>query len=266
MVERKKPTGEEYQQFRRIWECSDHGGKLLVAASWDVTYDTAKHWYSEGDTTPTEPIVTTTLTQAMNVDKLPTLGGLEDLITTEPVINLDFVTFDLETTNLTADFSVILCACIKPFGGEPMVFRADEYNPNWASERSNDEAITRAIAEELAKHAIVVTHYGSKFDIPYLRAKMVKHRIMPLPPMFGIDTYAIAKPSFKVSSRRLENLARYFDLGKKHKVEGGLWVRAGMDGDIDALDEIVAHNILDCELLEKLAALSFPFARSIRKL
>lgn len=266
MVERKKPTGEEYQQFRRVWESSDHDAKLLAAKYHEVTYDTAKHWYSEGDTTPTEPIVTTTKDSTEEGHLSLEETGLEDLITTEPAIQLDFVTFDIETTNLTADFSVILCACIKPFGGEPIVFRADEYNPNWAEERSNDEAITRAIAEELARHAIVITHYGSRFDIPYLRAKMVKHRCMPLPPMFGIDTFSIAKANFKVSSRRLANLARYFGLGEKHGVEGGLWVKAGMDGDIDALDEIVAHNILDCELLEKLCALGYPYLKSIRKM
>lgn len=73
---------------------------------------------------------------------------------------LDIVSFDIETTNLTADFSVLLCACLKPFGKKAMVFRGDEYNENWATDRADDRAIVRAIADELSKHAIIVTHYG----------------------------------------------------------------------------------------------------------
>jgi uncharacterized protein YprB with RNaseH-like and TPR domain len=185
-------------------------------------------------------------------------------INTTP-LNLDFACFDLETTNLTADFSVVLCACIKPFGKPAIVFRADECNKNWATKRMDDSAIVKAVASELAKHSVLITHYGSKFDIPYIKAKMVKYGIMPLPPMFNIDTWRIAKNNFQVSSRRLANLSLYFSLGQKSGVDGPLWMNAGMDGDKKAMDMIVEHNIQDVLLLERLAALSFPYVKSIPK-
>jgi uncharacterized protein YprB with RNaseH-like and TPR domain len=197
-------------------------------------------------------------------DALATVN--EDFPCSTNSIKLDFVTFDVETTNLTADFSVILCACIKPFNEKPIVFRADEMNPRWETARMDDSAIVKAVAKELAKHAVVITHYGSKFDIPYLRAKMAKLCLPALPPMFGIDTWRIAKNNFQVSSRRLANLGLYFELGQKSGVDGPLWLKAGMDGSRKAMDEIVAHNIQDVILLERLAAISFPYLKSIPRL
>lgn len=183
----------------------------------------------------------------------------------EPYTKLDIVSFDIETTNLTADFSVLLCACIKPFGRDAIVFRIDDYNKKWSTERMDDSGIVKAIACELVKHAIIITHYGSKFDLPYMKAKMSKYGLIPLPPLFNIDTWRIAKNNFQVSSRKLANLSRYFELGSKSGVEGDLWLQAGMNGNVAALDKIIEHNIQDVILLEKLAAISFPYVKSIPK-
>lgn len=68
---------------------------------------------------------------------------------------------DLETTNLSADFGVILCGVIKPDGGNPIVFRADELNPHWQERRSDDSHVVKAIVKELAKHDIWVAHNGT---------------------------------------------------------------------------------------------------------
>ena len=180
---------------------------------------------------------------------------------------LDFVGFDLETTNLSADFSVILSACIKPFGKYPIVFRADEYNKEWfTGDRKNDKNITRAIIKELSKHAIVMGHYMTGFDIPYLNAKTVKYQLPALPNLFVLDTYNLARKNIKISRRRLDALAGYFFGGKKSAVEGELWMKAGIDGDKEALDAIVKHNIQDVILLERLAQSLFMFMKSMRQM
>lgn len=189
----------------------------------------------------------------------------EDFPKETPVIELDFVCFDLETTNLTADFSIILCACIKPFGKNAIVLRIDDYNSNWSTKRMDDSKLIKAIATELSKHAIVITHYGSKFDLPYLKAKMARYGLSPLNPIFSIDTWRLAKNNFQVSSRRLANMSTYFELGKKSGVEGPLWLKASMNGDKKSLDEIVEHNIQDVILLERLAAISFKYLKAIPK-
>ncbi len=246
-----KPEGKEFEEFLARWYSCDHDGKVALAKLFGVRLDTLKHWVSDsGSAKPTQPTMTMT--------------G-KDLLVAKPSVHLDFVCFDLETSNLDADFSVLLTAAIKPYGQQPIVFRADNY-PTWETSRSDDKEIVVAISTELRKHAIVIGHYSQKFDIPFLRAKMAKHGLEPLPPMFGIDTWRIAKNNFKVTSRRLQNLVNFFDLGDKSGVEGGLWMKAAYDGDEKAMDKIVKHNIVDVEILEKLAAISFPYLKTIPKL
>lgn len=254
MTIKKRPTGKDWDWFIDAWYEVDHNGKIKLATQFGVTYETMKHWVSDSGATRKQ----VKPEQRMTVT-------IPELLAMWPSVKLDFACFDLETSNLNADFSILLTAAIKPYGQEPIVFRADDY-PEWKTDRANDYKITKAIAEELRTHAVVVTHYGLYFDIPYLRAKMGKHGIEPLPLMYLVDTWSIAKKNFKVSSRRLANLANYFDVGNKSGVEGGLWMEAAYNGDKEAMDKIVEHNIVDVEVLEKLACLSFPYLKSIPKL
>ena len=252
----KPKTTEEWQAWCDRWDSANHQEKLAIAEEYGISYDSVRHWRSDC------PVPTMKET---GVCPKPMRITVEQLLGMRPAVNLDFASFDLETSNLKADFSIILSAVIKPFGQEPIVFRADNY-PTWEKNRGDDAQITKDIAEELRKHAIIITHYGVYFDIPFLRAKMVRHGLEPLPQMFAIDSWQIARKNFQVSSRRLKNLARFFRIGEKEQVEGDLWVAAAYDGDRKAMDAIVQHNCVDCEVLEKLACISFAYLKSIPKL
>jgi len=249
-MQKKRPDGEEMRQWQVAWDEGDHADKVALCKKYGIGYETGRHWRSDSGPAPKEP---------------SNRMSLAELLGSRPAVNLDFVCFDIETSNLRADFSIMLSACIKPYGQKPIVFRADDY-PSWTEDRSDDCQITKAIAVELRQHAIVIGHYSQKFDIPFIRAKMLKHGLDPLPPMFGIDTWRIAKNNFAVSSRRLKNLANYFDVGDKEGVDGDLWLKAAFNGDKKAMDAIVEHNIIDVEVLEKLACISFPFLKSMPKL
>lgn len=258
-MNRKKPTGEEYITFIDRWQAEDHAGKMYLAEQYGVGYDTMRHWFSDGP--PAKPKVKEATSIETPAETL-VIDIRGELLALQPRMKLDFVCFDIETSNLKADFSIILSAVIKPFGQAPFVFRADSYAA-WKNDRANDSAIATDICKELGQHAIVITHFGSKFDLPYLRAKMSRYGLPMLPPMFGVDTYKIAKANYAVSSRRLAALGSYFGIGDKSAVEGNLWNQAALNADSTALDEIVAHNIQDCVMLENLAAMSFPFMRAI---
>ncbi len=110
-----------------------------------------------------------------------------------------------------------------------------------------------------------LTH-NTGFDLRYTRAKMMRHGLPALPPMFAVDTYYLAKANMMISRRRLDTICKYLSLGLKSVVEGATWVEAALNGSSEALDEIVAHNIQDCILLEKVATVMFPYMRSIKRL
>lgn len=251
----KPKTDAERIEWAWRWDNGTHETKQDLCTEFGINYGTGRHWRSE-----------------FNVPRLDapaptadTAQTLDEILAMRPSVNLDFASFDIETSNLNADFSIILSAVIKPFGKAPVIFRADSY-PTWKAKRGDDKLIVEDIARELEKHAIIVTHYGKGFDIPFLRAKMTQHGLHPLPPRFMVDSYSIARKNFKLSRRRLEALAEYFDIGKKSGVEGRLWIEAAYSGDRKAMDEIVKHNIVDCEILEKLAAMTFEYIKAIPKM
>jgi hypothetical protein len=68
--------------------------------------------------------------------------------------------FDLETTNLSADFGVILCGVVKPSVGRVKIFRADRLSPTWPRRRSDDSRVVGAIVAELSNYDIWVAHNG----------------------------------------------------------------------------------------------------------
>jgi hypothetical protein len=51
-TERRKPTGEEWEQLVEQYQKADKQGKRELAKQYDVTYGTLRNWVSEGATTP----------------------------------------------------------------------------------------------------------------------------------------------------------------------------------------------------------------------
>ncbi len=264
MVARKKPVGTDWDALVEQYKKSTHAEKLELANKWGVTYDVLKHWITEGKSDPA-PVCSEPKTKDEPYEQTEILESITELLATPVGIDLDFCSFDLETTNLKADFGIILTGALKPYGRDTMVWRGDSY-PTWDSDRANDRAIVTDIYNELKRHAVIITHYGTGFDIPYLRAKMMFYGLPQLPPMFGVDTYQIAKKNMLLARRRLETISAYLGLGVKHGVEGNLWIDASMNGSKHSMDMIVKHNVVDVELLEKLACICFPYMRSIGKL
>ena len=58
MSEKKRPEGSAWADFCIRWRGADHQGKLRIAGYYKVTYDTAKHWFSESGSAPkqTKPL------------------------------------------------------------------------------------------------------------------------------------------------------------------------------------------------------------------
>lgn len=112
-----------------------------------------------------------------------------------------------------------------------------------------DYKIVRRLAEELGKADAVVTHNGDKFDLPWIRTRMIALDLPPHPPVVSIDTKKIARDRFYFNSNRLDYLGQYLGLGKKIHTDFTLWLRCMM-GEKSAIKEMVRYNERDVELLE----------------
>lgn len=164
---------------------------------------------------------------------------------------LTAATFDLETTSLNADFGIVLCGVILPHDSraKPIVFRGDKSNPKWATKRSDDSKLVAEIADELAKYDVLIAHNGQRFDLPFLRTRLAKWHLPPMPKKKLIDPVLIARNQLKMSWNSLEKLADMMGCNAKTEVSGDLWIRAALDGDKKAMDYIVDHCVADVVML-----------------
>lgn len=159
--------------------------------------------------------------------------------------------FDLETSNLNANFGIILCAVIKPFDGPCTILRGDSYR-SWRKKRSDDSALCRDIRAELERYDIWIAHNGTNFDIPFLRTRLMRTGERLAQPKI-VDPVKLARRYLRLGYNSLEQVAAQFGYYGKTKVEGRYWMEAVLDGSVEAMDYIVAHCVADVKLLEKVA-------------
>ena len=160
--------------------------------------------------------------------------------------------FDLETTSLSADLGVILCAVLKQTGQRATVFRIDESNPGWSTHPEDDHGLVDRLARCLETYDVWLAFNGAAFDLPFLRSRLAYWRLQPLSARLLIDPYLIVRRKLRLSSNSLAVLAAYLGLGRKCPVSPAVWERAALHADREALDQIVQHCKNDVVLLERL--------------
>lgn len=158
--------------------------------------------------------------------------------------------FDLETSSLNADFGIVLCGVVQGDGKKPRIFRGDEINPHWRTKRSDDKALVKAIVRELEQYDIWIAHNGAKFDVPFLRTRLMAWGLPPLATKKLVDPVWLARNKLRLSYNSLKQVAAHLGIEqRKTEVTPQQWLRAYLDGDTRAMNYIVEHCVLDVEIL-----------------
>lgn len=156
---------------------------------------------------------------------------------------------DIETSNLSADFGIILCYCIKVFQQRTIlgkvITKAD-------LETVLDKNVVKQLIEDMKEFDLLITYYGTKFDIPFIRTRAVAMGV-PFPPFGSVqhkDMYYAVRNKFRLSSNRLENAGRVL-LGEttKTRIDSKHWIKA-LQGDEKSLLYIYDHCMRDVSDLE----------------
>ncbi len=148
--------------------------------------------------------------------------------------------FDIETTGLKANWSHMLSWCMKEHGKN--IIHSDLATRNEVRNK-DDYRIIKSAVGELQKYDRVVTYYGTRFDLPYVRSRAMEHGIKfpPYKDMYHTDAYYIARSKFCIHSNRLASVCEFFGIeAKNHPMTPKLWKRAGA-GEKKALEEILTH-------------------------
>jgi len=158
---------------------------------------------------------------------------------------------DIETTNLKADFGIVLC----------YVIADDKSNKVYAKSITKHELSTcldRKVIEQCIKDMSqfdrVCGYYSSKFDIPFLRTRALSLGIdfPEIDTILHTDLYYAVKHKLCLSSNRLANACTtLFGKTEKTRIDSEHWIKALM-GDNDSLDYIFDHCVRDVQELKKL--------------
>ena len=157
---------------------------------------------------------------------------------------------DIEATNLAANFGYILCISYKYFGEKKVMTIKISDSPSFNKDPTNDKWIVKEISKVINDSDMVVTWYGSKFDIPFIQTRLLGHRLPPLPSIPHIDGWRIAKYKMKLNSNRLASVSEFLGLENKTPLTGTIWVKASA-GNKKALNYIVNHCEQDVIVLEQ---------------
>lgn len=157
--------------------------------------------------------------------------------------------YDIETTNLNSNYGYMLSAGWK-WKGEKKVYCVDvTQSPTFKKDPTNDKFVVQKMAEAIAASDVIIGHYSSRFDRPYINTRLLYHGLEVLPPVPEIDTWRISKYKLKLNSNRLATIAEFFECGDKTPVLGNQWIKA-MAGDPKAIKYVVDHNKKDVLVLE----------------
>ncbi len=157
--------------------------------------------------------------------------------------------FDIESTNLRADFGYILCISWKHLGEKKIHTAAITSSPHYNTDPTDDSWILQKFAKVFNEADIAVAHYGIKFDRRFINTRLLYHHLPPLPQVAFVDTWRIAKDNLAMSSNRLASIVGFFGLPEKTPVKGGVWLKA-MCGHRQSVKYIVDHCEADIIALE----------------
>jgi RNase_H superfamily len=105
---------------------------------------------------------------------------------------------------------------------------------------------------------IVIAHNGDTFDIKVANSRMLASGLMPPSPYKTIDTKKMAKRIGLFNSNKLDDLARYFGLGRKIDTTFKLWLDC-IKGDRVAWAKMIKYNKHDIRLLEAVYLKLLPY-------
>lgn len=159
--------------------------------------------------------------------------------------------WDIESTNLNADFGFIICIGWK-FSDEKKahVVSIADFPDAFRKDCTNDYHVVKTAAKAISEADVWVTHYGTRFDVPMVQTRLLHHKLKPMPPIPHIDTWRVAKYRLKLHSNRLASVSSMFGLEEKTRLDGPKWIKA-MAGDRKSIKYVVEHCVQDVMVLEQ---------------
>jgi uncharacterized protein YprB with RNaseH-like and TPR domain len=171
--------------------------------------------------------------------------------------------FDLEADGLKTDFATMLTWSVKGKGEKPVtgVIKKKEL----FTTIDVDKRLMTDLCKELSKYKIIVTYFGTRYDLPFARTKAMRYRLpfLEYGETYHWDLFYTVKSKTNLSRKSLDNICDYLGIEGKTPIDRETWRRAKY-GNKEALKEVVEHNEGDVEITEALHERLMPFRKWIR--
>lgn len=157
--------------------------------------------------------------------------------------------FDIETTDFKANFGHMLMWAGKFVGEGEVYYDIISDNPKYRSSPKSmmdDLRIVTSLRDYVDEADVLVAHYGSRFDLPFLNTRCLELGIAPPAPATMVDTWRVARNNLAMTSNRLATLGESFadPENQKGSMEKRDWKLAA-HGDQKALDRMLKYCIQD---------------------
>lgn len=168
--------------------------------------------------------------------------------------------FDIETSDLLADWGFLLSYCIKRQGGS--IIKRCITPKEVLSDKIRDKRLVQAFAVDVKLFDTLVVFYGKdtggryqRHDIPFMRTRFEHwgHKGFPKQKEIAIiDIYDTCKSKFKLKRNSMQHVCNFLGISNKTTPHDfGVWQKA-RDGDKKALAAILKHNVEDVITTEEL--------------
>lgn len=173
---------------------------------------------------------------------------------------------DIETSNLAANFGIILSWAIKPAGkGKKIIYGVISKEDLTSGDL--DKRVVADCINTMRKFNRLIGHYSSRFDLPFIRTRAL-YWDLDFPGYGEIiqeDVWDIARRVLKLHSNRQDVVADTLLGGtRKTRFDAKHWIMA-LQGDSGALKYILDHNKKDVLDLEQNYNKLTPFVRKGRR-
>jgi len=157
---------------------------------------------------------------------------------------------DIECSGLQADFGIVLSFSLRDGAGRNY---SSHITPEEIKNGTYDKRLLSELCHYMRMFDRVVTWYGDRFDIPFLRTRCLLHGIdFPVHlEVLHTDLWMFSRKKLKMHSNRLGVVAPFFGIESKgHPLNPTVWLQC-LSGSEKALRWVQTHNNEDTESLRK---------------
>lgn len=158
---------------------------------------------------------------------------------------------DIESGGLQANFDYMLTWSIKT--RDKNEYKTGCISVEDIKSYSLDKRIIKELIRALKEYDVILTYYGTKFDVPFIRTRAMMHKLdfLTFGTLLHKDCYYMVKMKMRLHRNSLDSACAALGIKGKNHIKGNYWMRAKL-GDPVALTYVLDHNKKDCAILEQL--------------